>query len=224
MNVVLWSVLTIALYVAFERIARALNDTPLVNPVMWTTLTLIALLHRTGVPYPAYASATGWLAFLLVPATIAIAVPLARELKAIRTNAAVLLFALLCGSASAVVIGVAMAAAFHLPAGVVRAFAAKSVTTPVAMAVSSQIGGIPSLAAVFAIVSGIIGALAVPAALRLARHPRFAGFAVGIASHGIGTARLAQVSLAAAAFSGLALGLNAILTALVLPLVFAWVQ
>lgn len=224
MTLVLWPLVTIAVYLAFERIARALRDTPLANPVLWCAAGVIALLAVTHVPYATYARATSWLTFMLVPATIAVAVPLSREFKVIHANAGQLFAALVCGSATASGTGFALALAFRLPDAVARAFAAKSVTTPVAMAVSAQIGGTPSLAAVFAILAGITGALAVPAVLRYAGNPRFAGFATGLAAHGIGTARLAQVSLAAAAFSGLALGLNAILTAIVLPALFAWVH
>ncbi len=218
MSVVLWTVLTVAIYLGAQRLARAFGDTPLLHPVVTSTLAIIAILLATHTSYPRYARATAGISFLLIPATIALAVPLFRELRAIARDAVAILCALCSGSAAVVLSAIGLARAFGCSDAIVRSFAAKAVTTPVAMAVSAQIGGIPALSGVFAVLSGVVGALAARAVLRRVPH-RIAGVAIGTASHGVGTARLFTLDLAASAFSGLAMGLNAILTALVLPLV-----
>ena len=104
--------------------------------------------------------------------------------------------------------------------------APKSVTTPIAMGIAERIGGLPSLTAVLVIATGILGAISarfIYQALGIADHA-VRGFAIGVASHGIGTARAFQVSEQAGAFSGLAMGLNALVTALLVPLVLPWLQ
>ena len=102
--------------------------------------------------------------------------------------------------------------------------APKSVTAPVAMGIAEKLGGLPSLTAVFVIATGILGASLGPVLLDLMgiRDPAARGFAMGTASHGIGTARALQESEIAGAFSGLAMGLNALATAIILPLLWTF--
>lgn len=217
MNVALWCAVTIAVYVLAERVARALRNHPAAHPVMTSTLALIGILVVMRVPYDAYARATHAIAFLLIPATAALAVPLYRELHAIRKNALAVGAAICAGSATIVVSAIAFARAFGCDEDIVRSIATKAVTTPVAMAVSAQIGGLPELAAVISIVTGVIGALFAAVTLRYAPK-RIAGLAIGTAAHGVGTAQLYRLSRTASAYAGLAMGLNAVLTAVVLPL------
>lgn len=215
-SVLLWCGVTAVLYMLCLRLSRACGDFPLLHPVVTCSAAVIALLVAFHVPYAQYQRSTSGISFLLLPATIALAVPLYRELAAIRSNAAAVFASLLAGSATVVISGVWLARLFGCDSEIVRSLAPKAVTTPVAMAVSAQIGGSPSLSAVFAILSGIVGAMAAPFVLRRWK-PRIAGIAIGTSAHGIGTAKLLSRNLIAGAFSGLAMGLNAILTALVLP-------
>jgi putative effector of murein hydrolase len=99
--------------------------------------------------------------------------------------------------------------------------APKSVTTPIAMGIAERIGGLPSLTAVLVIATGILGAIGARYVYRLLAVPDEAvrGFALGLASHGIGTARAFQESEQAGAFAALAMGLlNGLATALLVPL------
>jgi putative effector of murein hydrolase len=106
------------------------------------------------------------------------------------------------------------------------ALAPKSVTTPVAMGITERLGGLPSLTAVLVILTGIVGAVLGPMLLSLLRvkDKRACGVALGTAAHGIATARAVQVSEVAGAFAGLAMGLNALATALLLPLLWRWLS
>ena len=133
--------------------------------------------------------------------------------------------ALVAGSLTAICSAVGIAWIFGAPSEILASLAAKSVTAPIAMALSEGIGGIPALAAVLVVLSGILGSVIVTPLLNALGIRDFAarGFAVGVASHGIGTARAFQVSEEAGTFAGIAMGLNGALTSLVflvLPLFF----
>ena len=128
--------------------------------------------------------------------------------------------ALVAGSLTAIMTAMGVAWALSLPLPVIISIAPKSVTTPIAMGIAETLGGIPTLAAVLVILTGILGATLVTPLLNLLRIKDYAarGFAVGIAAHGIGTARAFQVNEMAGAFAGIAMGLNGALTAFLLPL------
>jgi putative effector of murein hydrolase len=129
--------------------------------------------------------------------------------------------ALLVGSLTASATAVGTAWLFGASRDTLASLAPKSVTTPIAMGIAEEIGGLPSLTAVLVILTGIIGAVVATYtldALRI-RDWRARGFAVGLTAHGIGTARALQLNDAAGAFSSLAMGLNGLATAILLPLV-----
>jgi putative effector of murein hydrolase len=158
--------------------------------------------------------------FLLGPATVALAVPLYLNRAEVRRALVPMLLALLAGSATAILCAVVMAKALGASAETVVSLAPKSATTPIAMAISEQLGGLPSLTAAMVIATGIFGALVATPILDLLRIKdlRGRGFAAGVAAHGLGTARAFQVHELAGTFAGIALGLNGIATALLAPL------
>ena len=131
-----------------------------------------------------------------------------------------LMVALLAGSATAAVSAMFIAKALGATPATVFSLAPKSVTTPIAMGVAEKIGGLPSLTAVLVIITGIVGAMGFPALFRWLgiRDHATQGFSVGLAAHGLGTARAFMFSEEMGAFSALAMGLNGLLTALLLPI------
>ena len=162
--------------------------------------------------------------FLLGPATVALGLPLWRNRAAVVRNLLPMCAALVAGSITAIASAVLVAWALGAPGEIMASLAAKSVTAPIAMALTESIGGIPALAAVLVVLTGILGSVIVTPLMNALRITDFAarGFAVGVASHGIGTARAFQVSEEAGTFAGIAMGLNGALTALIfllLPLV-----
>ena len=163
--------------------------------------------------------------FLLGPATVAPAIPLYRQFEKVRRSALAILVNLLAGSITAAASAVAIGWLLGASKDALIAMAPKSVTAPVAMGITEQLGGLPSLTAVLVIITGIIGAMLGPKILNLLGIKDWAarGLAIGTASHGIGTARAMQVNETAGAFAGLAMGLNALATALLLPLVWGLV-
>ena len=193
---------------------------PLANPVLLAVAALVLLLTLTGTPYATYFDGAQFVHFLLGPATVALAIPLYTQWPKLRAMAGPLLAGLVAGSLTATVSAVAIGKLFGASEASLLSLAPKSVTTPIAMGIAERIGGLPSLTAVLVITTGILGAVSarfIYQALGIADHA-VRGFAIGVASHGIGTARAFQVSEQAGAFSGLAMGLNALLTALLVPL------
>lgn len=195
---------------------------PLLNPVLIAVLLLVAMLSATGTSYPAYFEGAQFVHFLLGPATVALAIPLYRQFDRVRRSALALLASILAGSLTAAASAVGIAWVLGGSLDTLISLAPKSVTAPVAMGITEQLGGLPSLTAVLVILTGVLGAMLGPPLLNLMGIRDWAarGVAMGTASHGIGTARALQVNELAGAFSGLAMGLNALATALLLPLLW----
>jgi predicted murein hydrolase (TIGR00659 family) len=212
----LWLTATLVAYVIGDAISGRFARHPLANPVVIAAALLIALLAVTRTPYPDYFEGAQFVHFLLGPATVALAVPLWRNRIAVRRNLLPMCAALLAGSITAIGSAVAIGWALDAPRTVVASLAAKSTTAPIAMALSESVGGLPALAAVVVVMTGIIGSIVVTPLMNAMRIRDYAarGFAAGVASHGIGTARAFQVSETAGAFAGIAMGLNGALTAL----------
>ena len=214
--------LTLVAYQLAFTLYRRSGGKPLLNPVAIAVALIAGVLFATGTPYRTYFEGAQFVHFLLGPATVALAVPLYSQYARLKSMALPLTVALLVGSltagASAVVIGWALGASPES----VRSLAPKSITTPIAMGVAEQIGGLPSLTAVLVVATGIFGAVAASTLFRVLRikDPAVRGFALGVAAHGLGTARAFQISEETGAFSALAMCLNGILTALFLPLLF----
>jgi predicted murein hydrolase (TIGR00659 family) len=215
-----WLTVTLLAWLVADRAAEASGRHPLVNPVAIAIALVAVLLRATGTDYPRYFDGAQFVHFLLGPATVALAVPLWRNRVRVRRALVPMLGALLVGSLVAIVSAIATATLFGASHPVVASLVPKSVTAAVAMAVSEGLGGIPALTAVLVIATGILGAVMVTPlmdALRI-RDPAARGFAVGLASHGIGTARAFAEHPLAGVFAGLAMGLNAVVTPILAPL------
>jgi predicted murein hydrolase (TIGR00659 family) len=217
----LWLSATLTAYVIADALSARLRRHPLANPVVLAAGVLVAILALTDTPYAAYFEGAQFVHFMLGPATVALAVPLYRNIRLVRRSLLPMALALLAGSVTAAGSAVAIAYALGAPAEVLASLAPKSVTAPIAMELSKSLGGIASLAAVLVILTGIIGAIIVTPLMNALKIRNFAarGFAAGVASHGIGTARAFQVSELAGTFAGIAMGLNGALTSL---LVLLW--
>ncbi len=214
-----WLTATLAAWLVADALARASGRHALVNPVLIAVVLIALLLRLTGTPYATYFDGAQFVHFLLGPATVALGVPLYRNLALVRRNLLPMAAALAVGSVVAVVSAVGIAAAFGVPRAVLVSLAPKSVTAGIAMGVSEALGGVPSLTAALVITTGIIGAIVVTPLMNAMRIRDYAarGFAVGLASHGIGTARAFTVDPVAGTFAGIAMGLNAVATALIVP-------
>ncbi len=220
-NPLLWLTLLLVVYVGADRLAAACGRHPLVNTVAISAAILGALLILTKTSYDTFFAGAQFVHFLLGPATVALAVPLYRNLGRVRATLVPMICALTLGSLVAITSAVAIGGLFGLPLALLASLGPKSVTTPIAMSLAKANGGIPALTAVFVVITGVFGAVIVTPLMNALRIRDWAarGFAAGLAAHGIGTARAFQVDPLAGAFAGIALGLNGALTALVTPLV-----
>lgn len=217
---------TVVVYALAQTLYARLNQAAWANPVLWSVVVLACALTVTGVDYPTYFSGAQFIHFLLGPAVVALAWPLWERRQALRQHWRALSAAALLGGVAASGSALLLGWLLDLPLPVVLSLAPKSVTAPVAMGIAEKIGGIPALAAVFAVLTGMVGALSgkvLFAWMKLPTNPQgwmARGFAMGTAAHGIGAARALQVNADAGAFAGLALGVQVLLAALLIPLLF----
>ena len=214
--------LTLVAYQAAFWLYRRSGFHPLANPVMLAIAMLAIVLWLGNIDYRRYFDGAQFVHFLLGPATVALAIPLYAEWPRLKAMAAPLLIALAVGSLTAVLSAYTIGALLGASRASLISLAPKSVTTPIAMAVAEPLGGLPALAAALVMLTGVIGAVSAPYLYRWLRinDDAVRGFAIGLAAHGIGTARAFQVSEETGAFSALAMCLNGIFTALFLPLLF----
>lgn len=215
----LWLTVTLIAYALADALSARLGRHPLANPVLMSVVLVGGLLVGSGTDYATYFAGAQFVHFLLGPATVALALPLWENRALVAKSAVPMLAALVAGSVSAAVSALAVVWAFGAPKAVLVAIAPKSVTAGVAMSITEGMGGDPALTAVLVILTGMIGAILVTPLMNALgiRDYRARGFAVGLASHGIGTARAFQVDPVAGTFAGVAIGLNAVMTAVIVP-------
>ena len=219
-----WLSATVGAFWIADALASRAKRNPLANPVLIAVALIAALLRLTGTDYATYFNGAQFVHFLLGPATVALGVPLFRNLKLIGRSLLPMAAALLAGSVTAMASAVLIARWLGAPSVVLVSIAPKSVTAGVAMAVSEKLGGLPPLTAALVITTGILGAIIVTPLMNALGVRDYAarGFAVGVASHGIGTARAFQVNPIAGVFAGVAMGLNAVATPALAPILLPW--
>lgn len=211
--------LTLLAYQLAYAIYVKLGSHPLANPVAIAVALIVAILSFTGTPYAVYFEGAQFVHFLLGPATVALAVPLYAQWPRLKKLFGASMLALVTGSVVSIVSVWLIAEALGASDQVLRSLAPKSVTSPIGMGISEKIGGLPSLTAVLIMLTGIVGAVIGPVLLKSTgtQDDAIRGFAIGMSAHGIGTARAFQISETAGAFSALAMGLNGVVTSIVVP-------
>ncbi|MBM3607666.1 MAG: LrgB family protein [Alphaproteobacteria bacterium] len=216
----LWLSVTLIAYAVADRVSLATGRNPLANPVLHSVWIIAAILALSGTGYKTYFEGAQFVHFMLGPATVALAVPLYENRRAVVRALGPMVIALIAGSLTALASAVLIARWLGAPDAVVASIAPKSVTAGVAMGISEQAGGDAALTAVLVILTGIFCAIIVTPLMNLLglRDWRARGLAAGLAGHGIATARAFQVNEVAGTFAAIALGLNAFLTALIVPL------
>lgn len=212
---------TLLAFMVSVRINRALGGTPLVHPVTLSIAMLIGFLLLVDMDYATYFEGAQFIHFLLGPATVSLAIPLYDHRERIRRLLWPLLLACLVGILTAVGSTIAVAMVSGAQIETILSLAPRSVTSPIAMGIAEQVGGIPSLAAGLVLLTGSIGCALGPLLFRVmgVSDPGVQGFTLGLAAHGFGTAHaFARIGAVAGAFSGLAMALTGLLTAFLLPL------
>jgi predicted murein hydrolase (TIGR00659 family) len=220
-NPLLWLTVTLGVYYVADLVYKKSRSMPLLHPLVLAIAVIVPLLLVTDTPYETYFDGAQFVHFMLGPATVALAIPLYLYVGQVRRMLLPLGVALLAGCATGILSAIGIGWLLGASDVVLLSLAPKSVTTPIAMGIAEQVGGLPTLTAVLVILTGIVGAVSGPLVLDILRirEPGARGFAMGLASHGLGTARSFQMGEEAGAFSGLAMGLNGALTAVLVPLI-----
>lgn len=222
----LWLAITLLAYLAALYLHKKAGASPLLHPLIVTSLLVALVLYLSGFEVAEYQQHTHLLHLLLGPATVALAVPLYRQVYQIRDNHSRLLLPILVGGTVAPVTCVIIMIGLGSDLSIILSSWTKSITTPLAMETTGVIGGEPALAAVLVIVTGVIGAIAANGIFKLTgiKDDISKGVALGTAAHAVGTAQSFQISEKTGAFSSLALCINGILTAIVLPIVIRFIS
>ena len=217
----LWLTVTLGAYLATSAVSRHFGKPPVLNPTLLSIVAIVVLLVATGTPYRRYFDGAQFVHFLLGPAVVSFAVPLHRHTALLRRSAPAIAGALVVGSLSGLLSSALTVRALGGGRELWVSMAPKSATAPIAMAIAERLGGDPPLTAVLTISTGILGAVLGGGICRLVRVRDVAarGFAMGLTSHGIATARAFQEHEIAGTFAALAMALNGVATALSAPVI-----
>lgn len=217
-----WLMITLGAYLIGLKIYQKSKNSPWLPPVMSGFFIVISILWLTDTPYSTYNQGGQLLSFFLGPVVVGLAIPLFYHFHNMRKQLLRLLLAIILGSATTVMIAVALTHYWIGIDSITTSMASKSVTTPVAVAITEQTNGLPALAAAFVMVTGIIGAAIIPAFLSWLKldSPQVTGMSLGICAHAVGTSRALELGQEYAAYSAMAMTLTAALHAIVLPWLF----
>lgn len=210
--------LTVCAFLIGKFIAQKAKGSALFSPPVIAIAVVVTILMIFGISYKEYFEGARWIHYLLGPATVSFALPLYHQLQTLRTHLRAILVSLIAGCSLGVLSAVYTGWVFKVAPEIVISLAPKSVTTPIAMAISEQIGGAAELTVFFVIFTGIFGAIMAPTLFKIfrIRSPEAKGFALGLSAHGLGTYQAFQMSEAAGAFASLGMALNGIATAILI--------
>lgn len=223
MNLLLWSSVTIAVFVA-ARWLFLRTKFPLLHPVLVSTLTLVALVEICGRHYADYAQGTHWLGWILGPGVVAMAVPVYHSRVLILERAGLLLTVVLSALVFSLVTTAGLLALCGADRLIIQSLSLKAVTSAVAMAIARETHALPVVAGVGAMFAAVLGAAIGPWVLHRARirDPRAVGLALGCGSHAVGTARAFELGVEQGTFASVGLSLTTLAAALICPVVFMW--
>ena len=215
-----WLTLTIGSYLIADFIYRKSNLFPLLNPVALSVLLVSLILISFNIQYERYFDVAKFIHFLLGPATVALAIPIYRKWDLIVSNSKAVLISLILGSFFAIFITYVLSLQFKLQEELIFSLLPRSVTAPIAMGISEIIGGIPSLTAIITLITGVVGASLGVFVFDLMKLKKMEarGFSLGLASHGIGTARAMSRDKNAGVFAAVGMGLSGLITSIIVPL------
>ncbi|MBV1872032.1 MAG: LrgB family protein [Gammaproteobacteria bacterium] len=213
--------ITLACFQCANVLYNRLGRLPVAYPLVVAALLVVAILELTGLSYRRYLESVETLNLLLGTVTVALAVPLYESLRRLRTMFFPVMFTVACSAVSAVFIVMVLAEAVGLEEVIIKSLATKSVTTPIALSITEDIGGKATLAVLFILITGLFAPLFVPILLKIfpAKNDAVTGIAIGVSAHAIGTAKALEISRECGAFSALAMSLMGLMTAFLLPLI-----
>ena len=215
--------LVVGTYVASTLLYRK-TKLSLLHPLLTSILAIIAVLQIAGISYETFREGSRIINFMLGPTVVALGYVLYEQMKNLKGNVVSILTSLFVGSLTGIISVILICKAMGASDILTASIQPKSVTTPIAIEIAEKTGGIPSLTAVIVVAVGIFGSVAGPFILKkLGVENRIAkGLALGASAHGIGTSVAIQIGAIEGAISGLAIGIMGIMTAILVPLVQAF--
>lgn len=219
-----WIIVTISAYKIGILVYEKSGKNALLQPIVVAYMIMLPILLLADIPYQRYFESVSIIHFILGPATVALALPLYKNLKLIRSYFMPIVVTLVLGSAFTILSALGILWLFDASTTTMLSMTTKSVTAPITIITAQDIGAVPSLAMGFVVITGLLGALLGNFIFKLLRikHDAAKGFALGLISHAIGIARSVEISEKAAAFAALAMGLVGVLIAVILPLIVGW--
>ncbi len=216
-----WLLLTLISYKIGIIIYTKFDKHTLLQPIIISYIIILSAILITDTSYSEYFKSVEIINFFLGPATVSLALPLYNNLEYVKTLFVPILLTLVITVIFSITVAVGLLWILDAEIPTILSMTTKSVTAPIAIITSKQIGAIPSLAIGFVIMTGIFGAIMGTTVFKLIKikHDTSKGFALGMVSHAIGTARAVEISEKAAAFSALAMGASGIFTAITLPII-----
>ena len=193
------------------------------NPLLIAIIILIAFLSKFNIEYNDYNLGGQIISFFLAPATVALALPLYKKFSLFKENAVPILAGILCGTISGIVSVIALAKLFNLSGELTKSLIPKSITTPIGMALAKQLGGLPSIAVVAIIITGILGSIIGPFLYKILKiNDKVAmGIAMGSAAHAVGTAKAMEIGETEGAMSSLTIAISGIITVIIAPVLWS---
>ena len=224
-NLPIFGVLITLLVFYIAQAIRSKVRLVLLNPVLIAITLIITFLTVFDIGFEAYNKGGQFLSFFLGPSIVALGVLFYEKYKEIKNNLLPFIFAVAIGGLISILSVSFILILLHAPDIILKSIASKSVTTPIAIEITKITQGIPAITAGVVIAVGIFGNAFGPAILRFAgiKSKTAIGTALGTAAHGIGTARALEEGKLTGAYSGLAMCLNGLLTAIVTPYFISWV-
>ncbi|MBT8516375.1 LrgB family protein [Polynucleobacter paneuropaeus] len=214
--------ITLTAYQIGLWIYQHFKNNPLANPVAIAILLVCCVIQAIDMPYSSYFEGAQFIHFLLGSATVSLAIPIYRGLSSLKGRSFPLIASLITGGLVSIISGVGIAKLLGAGSEITGAMYPKSVTAPIAMGIAERIGVSPTLTAIFAVATGILGAILAPFVLNTLGMKAWwqRGFAIGIGAHGIGTSRAFSIHPEAGTYASLAMGMNGVISAIAIPVLY----
>lgn len=222
----IWLIITLGAFKLGIIVYEKFGKNALLQPIFIAYIIIMSILFVSGVSYEEYFKSVEILHFFLGPATVALALPLFNNLKYIKSLFLPIMITLIIAGLFSIFIAVLLLWLLDAQMATILSMTTKSITAPIAIITSEQIGAIPSLAVGFVLITGIMGALFSSTIFKIfkIKNDTSKGIALGVVSHAIGTARAMEISEKATAFAALAMGLSGIIMAIILPLIIQFLK
>jgi len=216
-------ILTVIIYLISQKIYLKTQN-PILTPLLLSTITIILVLHYSGITFEQYKPGKDIMTFLLGPATVALAVPLYLNRQILQKSLVPILVGIACGAISTLTTAVLLAKMSGLDSLIVRSIATKSITAPIAIQIALTTGGDPAIAVAFVVFTGTLGSMIGGVFLSLCKidDPIARGLAMGVTAHGQGTATIMEEGQTQGAMAGIAMALAAIFISFIAPFYIPW--